>query len=203
MINKYQGKNEYDTEMLATLEGLDGQQYTIVRVIYFGDISLPEEMRLGSYTQMFFCIPSSEVRYIYYHTYYNMKEAEAQAAARKAREQAEYERDAAKYEELKGKTGIKLAFNEKICSSCEGYGTYSNKCSMCNDTRFINTTNPDWSFTSSRTGLHYTSSTGTPTKSYCPQCMGGVYTTTGYMKRTQELANKKCGQCKGTGKVKL
>lgn len=203
VINKYQGKNEYDTEMLATLEGLDGQQYTIVRVIYFGDISLPKEMRLDSYTQMFFCIPSSEVRYIYYHTYYNMKEAEAQAAARKAREQAEYERDAAKYEELKGKTGIKLAFNEKICSSCEGYGTYSNKCSMCNDTRFINTTNPDWSFTSSRTGLHYTSSTGTPTKSYCPQCMGGVYTTTGYMKRTQELANKKCGQCKGTGKVKL
>jgi hypothetical protein len=202
VINKYQGKNEYDTEMLATLEGLDGQQYTIVRVIYFGDISLPEEMRLGSYTQMFFCIPSSEVRYIYYHTYYNMKEAEAQAAARKAREQAEYERDAEKYEELKRKTEVKLAFNEKICPSCEGYGSHSNKCSMCNDTRFINTTNPDWSFTSSRTGLHYTSSTGTPTKSYCPQCMGGVYTTTGYMKRTQELANKKCGQCYGTGKVK-
>ncbi len=202
LINKYQGKNEYDTEMLVTLEGLDGQQYTIVRVIYFGDISLPEEMRLGSYNQLFFCLPGTEVRYMNYHTYYSMKLEEAQAAARRAREQAEYERDAAKYEELKRKTGIKLALNEKICPTCEGYGTHSTKCSMCNDTRFINTSNPDWSFTSSRTGLQYTSSTATPTKSYCPQCMGGVVTTIGYMKRTQELANNTCVQCKGAGKVK-
>jgi hypothetical protein len=202
VINKYQGKNEYDTEMLVTLEGLDGQQYTIVRVTYFGT-GLPDEMMPGYLSQMFFCLPSSEVRYMNYHTHHNMKLEEAQAAARKARQQAEYDRDAAKYEELKLKTGIKLAFNEKICPTCEGYGSHSGKCSMCNDTRFINTSNPDWSLTSSRTGLQYTSRTATPTKSYCPQCMGGVVTTIGYMRRTQELANKKCGQCKGTGKVKM
>jgi hypothetical protein len=201
VINKYQGRNEYDTEMLTTLEGLDGQQYTIVRVTYYGS-GLPEEMRPGYLNQLFFCIPSSEVRYIYFSTYSNMKLEEAEAAARKAREQAEYDRDAAKYEALKNTTGIKLALNEKICSTCEGYGRHSTKCSMCNDTRFINTSNPDWSFTSSKTGLQYTSSTATPTKSYCPQCMGGVVTTIGYMKRTQQLANNACVQCKGTGKVK-
>lgn len=202
IINKYQGKNQYDTEILATLEGLDGQHYALVRVIDMGGIGLADEMRFGGQNQLYFCLPNSEVRYINYHTYHSLKMEEAQAAARKAREQAEYDRDASKYEELKRKTGVKLAFNEKICPTCDGYGTHSNKCSMCNDTRFINTSNPDWSFTSSRTGLQYTSRTATPTKSYCPQCMGGVVTTTGYMRRIQELTNKNCGECNGTGKVK-